>query len=583
MADLLEWLWEHQSAPLAIDTETAARGEHGDGLRVDDGRGECIGISLAAKINGKILSEYWEPDSDDWERVRYLLSEGGHPLIFANVQFDILSLETIDLFVEDHDFWDICTMAVTVNEDFPKSKSLDSLGLAYCNEQKIEMPKAEKANMREVPFERKREYAARDAELTYKVWEVLVTHRNWKRQPEHIWRDKQATIRECLLPAKRRGVLVDMEVVLRELAIGEANKDRLREEMGFNPASWNDNYRVFIEELGLPVLKTNKPSAKAVEKNPDAQPKASFDKTVMAEYDHMLAKMDSPLAKQVKEYRGWQTAVGLLLRPYSVLTSPDGRLRTTYTTHVTVTGRLSSREPNLQQISKEDDVPWKKHIKSCFIARPGYTLLSADYSQLEFRLTAALCGEPALLDIFASGRDIFDEMAGQLGFTRGETKTLVYTLLYGGGVGVISTRLGVSLDRATEIRRHFFRTYPRLRVLSSTCNAYAEKHLEIPLWNGRIRKFRYKNESYKAMNAVIQGGAADIVEAIWREAMRTIDSEDCRVLLQVHDALVFEVKTELVDHYKALIESTMVDVNRITGHTFNVTFAVDVTQWGLAA
>ena len=156
-------------------------------------------------------------------------------------------------------------------------------------------------------------------------------------------------------------------------------------------------------------------------------------------------------------------------------------------------------------------------------------------------------------------------------------------MLYGGGVGVISSRLGVSLDRATEIRRKFFRTYPRLRVLSTTCNAYAEAHLEIPLWNGRIRKFRYKSESYKAMNAVIQGGAADIVEAIWREAMATIDSDDCRTLLQVHDALVFEVRTDLVPHYKALIESTMTDVNRITGHTFRVKFAVDVTEWGLAA
>jgi DNA polymerase-1 len=463
-------------------------------------------------------------------------------------------------------------MAVTVNEDFPKAKSLDSLGLAYCNEQKMEMTKAEKADMRAVPFERKREYAARDAELTYKVWEVLVTHRNWKRQPAHIWEQKQATIRDCLLPAKRRGVLMDMAVVLRELEIGEANKERLREEMGFNPASHKDNMRIFIDELGLPVLKVS--------------PKTelpSFDKTVMAEYDHMLAKMDSPLAQQVKEYRGWSTAVGLLLRPYSKFTSPDGRLRTSYLTHSTVTGRLSSREPNLQQISKEDDVPWKRNIKSCFIARPGFTLLSADYSQLEFRLATAFSGEPALAEIFESGRDIFTEMAAQLGFTRNETKTLVYTMLYGGGVGVISSRLGVSLDRATEIRRKFFRTYPRLRVLSTMCNAYAEAHLEIPLWNGRIRKFRYKSESYKAMNAVIQGGAADVVECIWREAMATIDSEDCRTLLQVHDALVFEVRTDLVPHYKELIATTMTDVNRITGHTFNVKFAVDVTQWGLAA
>ena len=161
-----------------------------------------------------------------------------------------------------------------------------------------------------------------------------------------------------------------MDVVLRELAIGEEHKTRLRESMGFNPASHKDNMRVFIDELGLPILKTSKKTGEP-----------SFDKTVMAEYDIMLSQMDSPLAKQVREYRGWTTACGLLLRPYSLLTSPDGRLRTEYTTHATVTGRLSSRHPNLQQISKETDEPWKRHIKSCFVAKPGYTLLSADYSQ----------------------------------------------------------------------------------------------------------------------------------------------------------------------------------------------------------
>jgi DNA polymerase-1 len=266
-----------------------------------------------------------------------------------------------------------------------------------------------------------------------------------------------------------------------------------------------------------------------------------------------------------------------------VFTSPDGRLRTEYTTHVTVTGRLSSRKPNLQQISKEADDPWKKNIKPCFIAEEGYTLLTADYSQLEFRLATALSGEPALREIFDSERDIFSEMAAQMDLFRDATKTLTYTMLYGGGVNVIQHRLAIPEVQAANMRRTFFRTYPRLRVLSSTCNAYAAQHLEIPLWNGRIRKFRYRSESYKAMNAVIQGGAADIVEAVWREAMRTIDGPDCRTLLQVHDALVFEVRTDLVDYYTNRINETMVDVNRITDHDFRVKFAVDVKPWALAA
>ena len=131
-----------------------ARRVHRNQPRGEDQRGHRVGL-LGVRPRG--LGEG-----------QYLLQEGGHPLIFANVQFDILSLETIGISAEHHDFWDICTMAVTVNEDYPKNKGLDTLGAHYCGEQKMELSKAEKADMRAVPFERKREYAARDAELTYR-------------------------------------------------------------------------------------------------------------------------------------------------------------------------------------------------------------------------------------------------------------------------------------------------------------------------------------------------------------------------------------------------------------------------------
>ena len=600
----LAWLYEHPDVPVAVDTETT-------GLRVDDGRHYCIGVSIAWR-DGDVKSLYipvahTEGDNARWDvldQLEWILSMQGRRLIFANWQFDANSLRTAGIDVRPCPFYDVPTMANMVDEDWPKTKSLDLLAVRYLDsgERKVAVwpwqTKDEKGRVvKESTLKWQKEngwphttpemmdkYARVDAEITLLVWEALMRHRLWREQPVTVWAHKEEFIRECLLPVRERGVLLNMDLVLSELAVGEAEKARLQEEMGFNPASWNDNYRVWIEELGFPVLKWNKPSAKALAKNPEAQPRPSFDKTVMAEYDLMLERTDSPLAKQVKAYRGWQTAVGLLLRPYSKFVSPDGRLRTNYLTHSTSTGRLSSREPNLQQISKEADYPWKKNIKRCFVARPGYTLLSADYSQLEFRLATAHSQEETLTEIFADpSRDVFTEMAEALEMARQDVKTLTYSILYGAGIPRIMNAFGVSKERAQEIRDNFYSNYPRFRALNRYCDTKAKDELRIRNWTGRIRHFKHKSESYKAMNALIQGGAADIVERVWLHVMRELDSEECITLLQVHDALVFEVKTEKVEEYKVRIAEMMADVQGITGMDFPVRFAVDVSEWALAA
>jgi DNA polymerase-1 len=259
-------------------------------------------------------------------------------------------------------------------------------------------------------------------------------------------------------------------------------------------------------------------------------------------------------------------------------------LRTDYLTHSTVTGRLSSRNPNLQQISKEGDVPWKKNIKRCFVARPGYTLLSADYSQLEFRLACSYAQEEALQEIFADPtRDVFTEMAEALGMKRQDVKTLVYSIMYGAGIPRLMNAFGVTKRRAEEIRDNFYSTYPRFRALNALCVKRVEEELRVRMWSGRVRHFKHKSESYKGMNALIQGGAADIVERVWLHAMRNLDNEDCRTLLQVHDALVFEVRTEMVEEYRQKISALMSDVQGICGADFPVHFTVEVSDWALAS
>lgn len=623
-SEFLQWLYEHPDQPLAVDTETAGKDARVSsfGLRVDDGRAHAIGVSFTTRIEGVLVSAYiavnhWVGENADAKtisKMKYVLRQG-RPLIYANCQFDFLSLETIGIRVSETPFYDIQTMANIVREDWPFMKDLDSLYRVYVKGDHEKLKEWEYARYDEgkkrprqrttLDWQKKngwphttpemiREYACRDTEATYEVWEKLMAHPGWKEQPADLWEHKQKLIR-VLVEMKRRGILVDIELAAELEAEGVAAKEQLLADMnGLNPSSVVDAPQIFLDILNLPVLKMTDGGK---DKDP-AKQKPSFTAAVLEEYDMILENREGGSAEErkwianVRAWRGWSTALGLLLRPYQELVSPDGRLRTSYTTHVTSTGRLSSRSPNLQQISKEGDKPWKEgdkpwkdRIKSCFRAKPGFVLLSADYSQLELRLAVAYAQEPELQQIFLEGRDIFTEMAKELGWERPKTKSFVYATQYGGGDARIAYIFNVSLKRAKELREMFYRKYPRFRKLDMACRAKVEDTKKLKLWSGRIRHFRSGKDSYKAMNALLQGGAADIVERVWVHVMENLDNEDCRALLQVHDALVFEVREDLALEYARKIHAMMTDVNGICAPgaaepLFPVKFQVEVEVWG---
>lgn len=609
-SDFLQWLYDHPEHPLAVDTETAGIEDPTMGLRVDDGRARAIGVSFSTRIKGNLVSAYipfhhrvGENRPDLLKKLRYVLRQG-RPLIFINVQFDMLALETLGIRVAERPFYDIATMANAVREDFPYQKDLDSLYKHYVNGEHAKITEWEYARYDEgkkkprlktsLEWQKKNgwphttpemiwDYACRDTEATYEVWEVLMAHPAWREQPADYWEHKQRLIR-VLIEMKRRGIEVDVELAAELEAEGVVAKEELLVNLGgLNPSSVKDAPQIFLELLGLPVLKMTDGGK---DKDPE-KARPSFTKAVLEEYDQILANRgdDRPEVRWVKAWRGWTTAMGLLLRPYQTLVSPDGRLRTSYTTHVTSTGRLSSRDPNLQQISKEGKDPWNNRVKKCFRARPGYVLLSADYSQLELRLAVAYAQEPELQQIFLEGRDIFSEMAAELGWERSKTKSFVYATQYGGGDARIAYIFGVSLKQAKILRERFYKRYPRFRKLDMACRAKVQDTKKLRLWSGRVRHFKSSSDSYKAMNALLQGGAADIVERVWVHVMEHLDNEDCRVLLQVHDALVFEVREDLVDYYAPRIHQMMTDVNGIcdpegTDPLFPVKFQVEVEVWG---
>jgi DNA polymerase-1 len=219
-------------------------------------------------------------------------------------------------------------------------------------------------------------------------------------------------------------------------------------------------------------------------------------------------------------------------------------------------------------------------MKQCFIPREGFTLLEGDYSQLEFRLSAAFAKQTNLLEIFNDpSRDVFTESSKLLGMKRQDGKTLTYLLGYGGGPDKIKNVFGVSLDEGRAIRDNFFATYPNLLKAARYANNIALAKRRVPIWSGRYRNFlNVKEEAHKAYNSLVQGGAADIVErTMVRCRQEGLNTEDCRMLLQVHDSLVFEVRTELVPYYKIIIKECMQRVEPNWG----VLFKVDIKEWGM--
>jgi DNA polymerase I len=557
---------------LAVDTEAT-------GLKtvtVD----EAIGVSIATVINGTAYSHYFPfrhkvGDNCSKEVLNFLhqvLVVGGHKLIFCNAQYDIITLQTLGIDVTDNDFVDVPTMAHLIDENRPFSKSLDALAQHYLKDDgKIkdpELDKEKKLGWPNTTWQQLWPYAVKDAELTWRLYDVLLNTQQYQQLPPEVLVQKQEFIR-LLISMKQLGVRVDSQLAQEYVQKGEQEMARIVEELGLNPGSPKQLKHLLIDQMKLPVVKKSTKTGAP-----------SFDKQAMTLYDDMLERLESPVARLIKEYRGWQKAVSASYKPYLTLVDTDGRLRCSYKTHGTATGRLSCAEPNLQQIPKASDKPWNGKVKECFISQDGYVLLNADFSQLELRLATAYANEEELKKVFNEGRDIFTEMSKQLGMSRHDTKTLVYSMQYGAGEQRIMNAFGVTREEAKKIRENYFATYPKFRKFNELCTRRVEQTGEIMIWSGRKRHFPDTTQAYKAMNSVIQGGAADIVERIMVRLWKELDPDECRILLTVHDSITFEVKEPVVPHYMEKIRTLMEDVNAVTGEVnFDVRFDVEVDYW----
>lgn len=564
---------------IGFDTETT-------GLKVYDGTDHVIGFSLAVKHGDSYLAEYFPINHsledeynippEIWQYMMQLLIK--KILVMHNAVFDISAVRNLGF--EITRFFDTMKYAHLLNEN-RKSYSLDNITEAYLGYKgKKKSPLFEMELLAygwDMHVKTMREYALTDAHITLQVFFELMKETKTKQETglTKYWGDLEAPSLRVLTYMRGWGVEIDTDKCRVEELRGLAEKDRITEFFGFNPGSPIGLRKLLIEQLGLPVILSKKTG------------RPTFDAKAMERYELMLSRQDIATGKEAADeneivrellcYRGWTKSVSSYYKAYQDHISPDGRLRPEYKPHGTKTGRYSCANPNLQQIPKETDKVWNGAIKDCLVSASGYTGWEIDYAQLEFRLAASASRSENLLAIFADPhRDIFTEMAKQLEWARQATKGFTYSTLYGAGVQRIMDAFGVDAATAKDMIEYFYSVYPELRAASRYMSGTARSKGYVDIWSGRRRHFEFPaKEDFKAFNSYIQGGAADIMKSVMIDMFKEIINEECRMLLQVHDSLWFEIAEGKEAYYLPKI----MEIMRRPSEKFGVRLDVDAHPW----
>lgn len=416
-----------------------------------------------------------------------------------------------------------------------------------------------------IPLDKATEYAAEDADVAMKLHQVLSGELSKSPSLVKLFNEIELPLLSVLSRVERNGVLID---TARLLAQSEEIAKRLVElehevhnEAGevFNLASTKQLQEILFTKLNLPVLK----------KTPKGAP--STNEEVLEE----LAQMGHRVPELIIEHRG----LSKLKSTYTdklpqMINKKTGRVHTSYHQAVTATGRLSSSDPNLQNIPIRNEEG--RRIRQAFIPREGYVILAADYSQIELRIMAHLANDETMINAFAEGKDIHKATAAEIfgvpldevtSAQRRNAKAINFGLIYGMSAFGLANQLGIGRKEAQDYMDKYFQRYPAvLQFMQDIKQNAAEKGYVETLFGRRLylpeiqssNKMRKAAAERVAINAPMQGTAADIIKV----AMINIDqqirnAEDIKMIMQVHDELVFEVKEDKVDYYTQLIKQEM--------------------------
>ncbi|UBM25513.1 DNA polymerase I [Pseudomonas sp. p1(2021b)] len=572
------WLAKLRQAPLfAFDTETTS---------LDAQQAKLVGLSFAVEPHEAAyvpLAHDYEGAPAQLDRdsvllaLKPLLEDPAKGKIGQNAKYDINILANCAIGGDPTQGIQMRGVAYdTMLESYVLDSTatrhdMDSLALKYLDHSTIAFEDiagkgAKQLTFNQIPLDKAGPYAAEDADITLRLHHALQARLAKTPSVQPVLMDIEMPLVPVLAKIERQGALVDaalLKVQSTELGVKMAELERTAFALAgeeFNLGSPKQLGVILYDKLGMPVLS----------KTAKGQP--STAEAVLAE----LAEQDYPLPTVLMEYRSLSKLKSTYTDKLPEQINPrTGRIHTSYQQAVAATGRLSSSDPNLQNIPVR--TAEGRRIRQAFVASPGYKLLAADYSQIELRIMAHLAKDEGLLHAFRNDLDVHRATAAEVFGVpleqvttdqRRSAKAINFGLIYGMSAFGLAKQIGVDRKQSQDYIDRYFARYPGVLAYMERTRAQAAeqgfvetlfgRRLYLPDINAKNPALR-KGAERTAINAPMQGTAADII----KRAMVAVDTWltdsglDARVILQVHDELVLEVREDLVEQVKEQIRPYM--------------------------
>ncbi|MFA0712236.1 DNA polymerase I [Vibrio splendidus] len=564
------WLEKLKAAELfAFDTETDS---------LDYMVANLVGLSFATEEGVAayvpVAHDYLDAPQQldrDWvlEQLKPILEDDAQAKVGQNLKYDmsVLARYGIEMKGIKHD----TMLASYVFNSVGGKHDMDSLALRFLQHSCISFEQIAGKGKKQLTFNQielgeASPYAAEDADVTLRLHNRLMENIEQDEKLKTIYEEIEVPLIPVMSRIERTGVFIDdmlLGAQSQEIAV---RLDELEQkayeiaEQEFNMNSPKQLQAILFEKMGLPVIK----------KTPSGAP--STNEEVLQE----LA-LDYPLPKLIIEYRG----LAKLKSTYTdklpkMINAETGRVHTSYHQAVTATGRLSSTDPNLQNIPIRNEEG--RRIRQAFVAQHGWKILAVDYSQIELRIMAHLSGDKALLEAFQQGKDIHAATAAEIiGVAidqvtteqRRRAKAVNFGLIYGMSAFGLAKQLGIPRGEAQHYMDTYFERYPGvMQYMEDTRSAASEQGFVETIYGRRLHLpeiqsrngMRRKAAERAAINAPMQGTAADIIKKAMLLVDEWIQAEgDGRVklLMQVHDELVFEVRESALAEIESKVQELM--------------------------
>ena len=523
------------------------------------------------------------------EKLRSVFADTSVRKIGQNIKYDALIMEQHGIPVKNM-YFDTMIASYLLNP--ANQHGLDKLAEEYLNYEMIHIEEIigkkgkKQKKMTDLPAEFVYEYACEDSDITFRLFEILKNELK-KHNMDRLFYELEMPLTYVLMRMEQNGVKID-EGLLKELSNHLEEKIKALENSVFEKAgeTFNLNSPQQLGAILFDKLEIHKELGLRKPPRTKTGQYSTSEKTLERYLAHPVVAAIMEFRKLIKLKNTYIDALPKLIHPKT------GKIHTSYNQTVTATGRLSSSNPNLQNIPIRTDLG--KEIRRAFIpSKDDYVILSADYSQIELRIMAHLSGDPTMIENFKKNKDIHAATAALI-FNipveevtddhRRKAKEINFGIIYGMSPYGLASRLGITNEEAQEFIADYFATYPKVGEFMRKMIDFAREHGYVETMMGRRRylpEIRNANRNIRefaertAINTPIQGSAADLIKKAMIEVQRYIEEEKvpANMLLQVHDELVFEVQKQQSERFAMKVKEIMENAQKLS-----VPLVVD---WGI--